>query len=153
MPHVRVQQAMSKEELIEAVSEITALFDEMRSFRKQFERFTRQGACEMAAAMQPRGERLADMLSNARRTWLRHGEFDCHVQVPSGAVHTSTFCRTITLRTPIDPLPHLTGLTIDEVQARGYRVCSHCAKRTKVQHRQKVIRNCDKWIDYLKNPI
>ncbi|QNJ56930.1 hypothetical protein SEA_REINDEER_139 [Mycobacterium phage Reindeer] len=143
---------MSEEELIEVASELIALFDEIRDFRKQYTNYLQRGQRERADAMRPRGQRLADMLSNAERAWLRGGEFNLYVRVPSGAVHTTAFCRTITLRTPVRPLVHLSALTVGEVQGRGYRMCSHCLKRTPEQMRQKVRRSCIKWIDYLKNP-
>ncbi|AXQ52756.1 hypothetical protein SEA_IPHANE7_134 [Mycobacterium phage IPhane7] len=144
---------MSNEELIEEASELTALFDEIRDFRKQYSNLVQRGAFELANAMRPRGLRLADMLSNAERVWLRCGEFNLYMQVPSGAVHTTGFCRTITLRTLVSPLPHLAGMTLEEMQAQGYRMCSHCLKRTPEQMRQTIRRSSAKWIEYLKNPI
>ncbi|QSM01177.1 hypothetical protein SEA_NANOSMITE_153 [Mycobacterium phage Nanosmite] len=144
--------APSKEHMAEAVGEFAELFNEIRTFRKQRDRLAAERKHDLVQAMGPRGRILADMVNNALKTWLRGGEFDCYFMVTSGAVHTTFFCRTINLHTLIKPLPQLAGLPRDEVVGMGYRMCSHCMKRTPEQMHQKVVRFCQGWIEYLSSP-
>lgn len=145
--------ALSKEHMAEATLEYANLFNEIRAFRRRRDRIASYEMWDQVHLMDLQGKGLASQVRYAMRSYLNDGLFDCYFQVASGSVHTTIFCRTIGLHTLVSARPELAGVDREDVKASGYRMCSHCMKRTPEQKRQKVIRFCEAWISYLETPM
>ncbi|MBB5167094.1 hypothetical protein [Mycobacterium sp. AZCC_0083] len=145
-------ESVSKEEMLEVTAEFLSLLAAAKSIVRDLDRVSGKPEYEeVATSMAPEARVLADMIANTHRAWVRRGAFMNYFQVPSGAVHTTVACRTLSERTVLRPLPHLTGEPMEYVISEGYRMCSHCLKRPAEVRVAKAAVFCARWIRRLRN--
>lgn len=119
--------------MIESAREYMQIITAAREAIKEWRRFQQKGASDAArAALAVRASFVADTARYAYMLWAKEGYWSGYYQVNGGAVHNCLGCRSIDpIHTPLTALVDLSGLTISQVAARGYRVCAHCRNRTR----------------------
>lgn len=124
------RETPSREHLIESAREQAEV---VAAARQTIQAWRRHQQGTRPADLDKLAEEARFLIQCARyalRLWLTEGAWSGYYIVPNGAVHNCMGCRTITpIHTSFRPLLDLTGMTVAEVAAKGYPVCSHCRTR------------------------
>lgn len=136
------QSAPPRGIMVESARENAQIIAAARQVIQQWRRYKQTGRLTV-----DRGKLVEDarfVIQTVRysiRLWMAEGAWTAYFQVSNGAVHNCIACRTIDpVYTHFQPILELTGLAVEEVVARGFKMCLHCLNRPNDQTAERVER-------------
>lgn len=130
----------SRAEMVESAREFSLTLSNAQAVTRAWLRYQRTGVLKDCETLAVRAAEVRNAASYALRVWVRQGAWEHYYLVPNGSVHNTVGCRSVNINTRAVLIPELVGLSVNEVADRGYKMCSHCLRRSRTHTVERITR-------------